>query len=57
MKYLRPLYRALARRPHTRERARALFERYRPGYHPIACHVIEQVLREAETEAEVANTP
>ncbi len=55
MKYLRPLYRALARRPHTRERARALFARHRPGYHPIACHVIEQVLREAE--AEVAGTP
>ncbi|MEY4547132.1 MAG: hypothetical protein RL685_3327 [Pseudomonadota bacterium] len=51
MKYLRPLYRALAIRPQTRERARELFQRYRPGYHPIACHVIDQVLREAEAEA------
>jgi leukotriene-A4 hydrolase len=48
MKYLRPLYRALARRPQTRERARVLFERYRQGYHPIASHVIDQLLREAE---------
>jgi aminopeptidase N len=48
MKYLKPLYRALARRPETRDRARAIFERFRHGYHPIACHVIDQLLREAE---------
>jgi aminopeptidase N len=54
MKYLRPLYRALSRRPHTRERARALFERYRQSYHPIACHVIEQLLREAEAGTQAA---
>lgn len=51
MKYLKPLYRALARRPETRSRARALFERFRSGYHPIACHVIDKLLREAESGA------
>jgi leukotriene-A4 hydrolase len=52
MKYLKPLYRALARFPETRGRARALFERFRHGYHPIARHVIEQLLREAEAGTE-----
>jgi leukotriene-A4 hydrolase len=51
MKYLKPLYRALARRPETRSRARSIFERFRPGYHPIACHVIDKLLREAEGES------
>jgi leukotriene-A4 hydrolase len=50
MKYLKPLYRALARRPETRGRARAIFERFRHGYHPIACHVLDKLLREAEEE-------
>jgi len=48
MKYLKPLYRALARFPETRGRARAIFERFRHGYHPIASHVIDKLLREAE---------
>ncbi len=45
MKYLRPLYLALARDPRTGELARSLFERARGGYHPIARQVVEGVLR------------
>jgi aminopeptidase N len=47
MKYLKPLYRALAARPETRELARASFERHRHAYHPIASHVLEKLLLEA----------
>jgi aminopeptidase N len=46
MKYLRPLYGALARRDETRSRARALFDRRAPAYHPIARQVVEGVLRQ-----------
>ena len=45
MKFLKPLYLALAIRPETRERAGALFRRHRDRYHPIARRVIEEVLR------------
>ncbi len=44
MKYLKPLYRALAARPETKERARALFERNKARYHPIAQQVIAGVV-------------
>jgi leukotriene-A4 hydrolase len=44
MKFLRPLYGALARRPDTAPRARALFERCREGYHPIARQVVERIV-------------
>lgn len=47
MKYLRPLYRALAADPRTRPVAAAAFAANRAGYHPIARQVIEGVLREA----------
>jgi len=46
MKYLRPLYTALAKDPQTREVARRAFERNRAGYHPIAQQVVDSVLRE-----------
>jgi len=46
MKYLRPLYDAMARRPETRARARALFDRCRASSHPIAQNVVEGVLRQ-----------
>jgi aminopeptidase N len=36
MKYLRPLYRALAARADTRDAARRIFEGAKAGYHPIA---------------------
>jgi leukotriene-A4 hydrolase len=45
MKYLRPLYTALARDPVTRELATATFARLRAGYHPIARQMVEGVLR------------
>ncbi len=45
MKYLKPLYRALADRPETRERARAVFAASQTGYHNIARQVIEPVVR------------
>jgi leukotriene A-4 hydrolase/aminopeptidase len=45
MKFLRPLYTALAANPSTRERARALFEELRESYHPIAQAVVEGILR------------
>ncbi len=45
MKYLRPLYRALAGRAETRKVAEECYQRYKPGYHPIAQQVIEGVLR------------
>jgi leukotriene A-4 hydrolase/aminopeptidase len=45
MKYLKPLYAALAANPDTRERARALFAEVRSSYHPIAQMVVESVLK------------
>jgi hypothetical protein len=46
MKYLRPLYRALAADARTRADARRIFERCAPSYHPIARQVVESVLRQ-----------
>jgi leukotriene A-4 hydrolase/aminopeptidase len=45
MKYLRPLYRALAKTDPAR--ARGCFERFRDGYHPIARQVVEGLLKKA----------
>lgn len=46
MKYLRPLYGAMAKRGGaTRARAAALFARVRDSYHPIAQQVVEGLLR------------
>ena len=44
MKYLRPLYTALAADPRTRASRATLFERHRAGYHPIARQMVEGVL-------------
>jgi len=41
LKFLRPLYAALAREPATQRLARESFERFRPTYHPIARVVVE----------------
>jgi hypothetical protein len=46
MKFLRPLYRALAGDERTRPIARRTFERFAASYHPIARQVIESTLRE-----------
>ncbi|CAN5303035.1 M1 family metallopeptidase [soil metagenome] len=43
MKYLRPLYTALAAEPATRDRGNALFDELRAGYHPIARQMVEGV--------------
>jgi leukotriene-A4 hydrolase len=45
MKYLKPLYRALAGQPQTRALARSLFERAKGRYHPIAQQVISGLLK------------
>ncbi|HYZ89107.1 MAG TPA: M1 family metallopeptidase [Myxococcales bacterium] len=44
MKYLRPLYTELARRPQTRALAREIYEEARASYHPIARTVVESIL-------------
>jgi leukotriene-A4 hydrolase len=44
MKYLRPLYSALIRNRNTRHSARAVFERHRQSYHPIAQAMVESLL-------------
>lgn len=45
MKYLKPIYRALAQREKTKPLARAWFETYRNRYHPIAQQVLRSVLK------------
>ena len=45
MKYLKPLYRALAARASTSQLARDLFARFREQYHPIAQQVVSAVLK------------
>jgi hypothetical protein len=47
MKYLRPLYTALAADPRTRGVAMQMFETNRAGYHPIARQMVEGVFRAA----------
>ena len=47
VKFLRPLYLALAADPRTRPDAARIFERAAAGYHPIARQAIEGVLRAA----------
>ncbi len=47
MKYLRPLYQALAKNEGTRAGARACFEKNRAGYHPIARQMVESVLKDS----------
>ena len=44
MKYLRPVYTELARRPQTRTLAREIYEEARASYHPIARTVVESIL-------------
>jgi aminopeptidase N len=46
MKYLRPLYSALAADPQTRPDAVRIFEKNRGGYHPIARQLVEGLLNQ-----------
>jgi hypothetical protein len=50
LKFLKPLYDALAGHPDTRVLARECFERYRGRYHPIAVTVIGARLGQAGTD-------
>ena len=47
MKYLKPLYQALATRPETRAIALRCFEAHKAGYHPIARQVVQPILAKA----------
>jgi hypothetical protein len=47
MKYLKPLYRALAARPETKDLAKELFTQYRATYHPIAQETVAALLAKA----------
>jgi aminopeptidase N len=49
MKFLRPIYAALAARPETHSSAHAIFERYRDRYHPIARSVVAKLLAQTTT--------
>jgi leukotriene-A4 hydrolase len=44
MKYLRPLYQALAKTPEGKARAQAIYAKARPHYHPIAAEAIDRIL-------------
>lgn len=44
MKFLRPLYAALADDPRTRPGAQQLYARLRPSYHPIAQQLVDRLL-------------
>jgi leukotriene-A4 hydrolase len=44
-KYIKPLYEELAKTPAGKERARQIYKRARPGYHPIAQTTIDQLLK------------
>ncbi len=45
LKFVKPLYAALAKRPDGRDRARQTFERVQGRYHPITAQVVEGVLQ------------
>ena len=43
-KYIKPLYEELVRTPEGRARARAIYARARPGYHPIAVDTMDRIV-------------
>jgi len=43
MKFLEPLYADLLARPETADFARAVYERARPGYHPLAVRDLDEI--------------
>ncbi|MBC8165671.1 MAG: M1 family metallopeptidase [Bryobacteraceae bacterium] len=47
-KYIRPLYQELAKRPEDLKRARAIYARARPGYHPIAVATVDEILKQGK---------
>lgn len=46
-KFLKPLYTALVATPEGRERAKRIYARARPGYHPIAQSTLDKLIGEA----------
>lgn len=44
-KFVKPLYAELVRTPEGRERARRIYEKARPGYHPITRAAVDALLR------------
>ncbi len=43
-KFLKPLYEALAKTPQGLEKARKIYQKARPGYHPVSYQTIDQIL-------------
>ncbi|MBI1895767.1 MAG: M1 family metallopeptidase [Acidobacteria bacterium] len=46
-KYLKPLYTELAKSPDGLKRAREIYQKAKPGYHPIAVATVDQILFES----------
>jgi leukotriene A-4 hydrolase/aminopeptidase len=44
-KYIKPLYQELAKTPEGKAHAKAVYEKARPGYHPIAVTTIDDILK------------
>ena len=49
MKFLRPLYAELAKRPAQKKLAEAIYSKARPGYHPLAQSLIDGVLKSPQS--------
>jgi hypothetical protein len=43
-KYIKPLYEELVKTPEGQARARAIYARARPGYHPIAVDTMDRIV-------------
>ncbi|NLT66693.1 MAG: M1 family metallopeptidase [Acidobacteria bacterium] len=54
MKYLRPLYSALARHPRTRELAREIYATAKPRYHALSRRVVESTLANS-SDGDISN--
>ncbi|MBK9313696.1 MAG: M1 family metallopeptidase [Acidobacteria bacterium] len=44
-KLIKPLYEELVKTPEGRQRAKMIFEKARPGYHPIAAAAVEKIVK------------
>jgi leukotriene-A4 hydrolase len=45
IRYIRPLYTALMKTPAGQERAKEIYRKARPGYHPIAQAAIDKIVK------------
>ena len=48
-KFLKPIYTELMKTPEGRERARAIYAKARPGYHPIAQATVDGIVGDPRT--------